>query len=96
MPTFIANRISANHNLLFPDRIDIDDERVIYYKGAIIGYQTTVISRECISSVRLVSKILFADIIIESSGGRRMELDGLSKLEAREVYRLLQEPPITH
>jgi len=94
MPTFVANRISANHNLLFPDRIDIDNERVVYYKGAIIGYQTTVIPRECISSVRLLSNILFADIIIESSGGRRLEINGLSKSEAREIYRLLQQHAI--
>ncbi|MBQ9587681.1 MAG: PH domain-containing protein [Bacteroidales bacterium] len=94
MPVFIANRISANHNLLFPDRIDIDEERVIYYKGAIIGYQTTVIPRECISSVRLLSNILFADIIIESSGGIRLEIEGLSKSDARELYSLLQQHAI--
>ena len=94
MPTFVANRISANHNLLFPDRIDIDNERVVYYKGAIIGYQTTVIPKECISSVRLLSNILFADIIIESSGGRRLEINGLLKSEAREIYRLLQQHAI--
>jgi hypothetical protein len=94
MPTFIANRISADHNILFPDRIDISENRIIYYKGAIIGYQTVVIPRECISSVRLVSKILFADVIIESSGGLRMEINGLSKREAREVYELLQQHAI--
>lgn len=90
MPTFIANRISANHNILFPDRIDVEEDRVVYYKGALIGYQTTVIQRVSISSVRLVSNILFADIIIESSGGRRVEINGLTKSDAREVYRLLQ------
>ena len=90
MPTFTANRISANHNILFPDRVDIDDNNVIYYKGAIIGYQTIVIPRSSISSVRLLSNILFADIIVESSGGRRMEINGLSKRDAREIYRLLQ------
>ncbi len=90
MPTFIANRISANHNILFPDRIDVEDDRVVYYKGALIGYQTTVIQRVSISSVRLVSNILFADIIIESSGGRRIEINGLTKSDAREVYNLLQ------
>ncbi len=37
MPTFIANRISANHNILFPDRIDVEEDRVVYYKGALIG-----------------------------------------------------------
>ena len=90
MPTFIANRISANHNILFPERIDVEDDRVVYYKGALIGYQTTVIQRVSISSVRLVSNILFADIIIESSGGRRIEINGLTKSDAREVYNLLQ------
>lgn len=90
MPTFIAHRISADHNVLFPDRIDVDENRVVYYKGALIGYQTTVIQRGSISSVRLVSKILFADVIIESSGGRRMEINGLTKADAREVYSLLQ------
>lgn len=69
MPTFTANRISANHNILFPDRVDIDDNNVIYYKGAVIGYQTIAIPRNSISSVRLLSNILFADVIIESSGG---------------------------
>jgi len=90
MPTFIANRISANHNILFPDRIDIDDDRIVYYKGAIIGYQSTVVPRECISSIRIVSNILFADVIIESSGGRRIEINGLLKSDARTVYELLQ------
>lgn len=90
MPTFIANRISANHNVLFPDRLDIDRDRVIYYKGAVIGYQSTSIPRGRISSVRILSNILFADVIIESSGGRRIELNGLSKSDARAISDLLQ------
>ena len=90
MPTFIASRISADHNVLFPDRIDVEEDRVVYYKGALIGYQSTVILRASISSVRINSNILFADIIIESSGGRRLEINGLSKREAREIYNLLQ------
>ena len=90
MPTFIANRISANHNILFPDRIDVEEDMVVYYKGALIGYQTTAIQRVSISSVRLVSNILFADIIIESSGGRRIEINGLTKPDANEVFHLLQ------
>lgn len=89
MPSFVASRISANHNVLFPDRIDIEGDRVVYYKGAIIGYQSTVIPRVSISSVRIRSNIFFADIIIESSGGRRIEINGLSKREAREIYELL-------
>lgn len=90
MPTFIASRISANHNVLFPDRIDIEDDRVVYYKGAIIGYQSIVIPRANISSVRINSNILFADIIIESSGGRRLEINGLSESAAYEISQLLR------
>ena len=89
MPTFIASRISADHNVLFPDRIDVEADYIIYYKGALIGYQSTVISRDNISSVRINSNILFADIIIESSGGRRVEINGLSKRDAQEIYNLL-------
>ena len=90
MPSFTSYRISADHNILFPDHVDIDDNNVIYYKGAIIGYQSTIIPRASISSVRVLSNILFADVIVESSGGRRMEINGLSKSDAREIYRLLQ------
>lgn len=90
MPSFTSNRISAIHNILFPDHVDIDDNNVIYYKGAIIGYQSTVIPRSSISSVRVLSNILFADVIVESSGGRRMEINGLSKSDAREIVRILQ------
>lgn len=89
MATFVSNRLSSN-NLLFPDRIDIYDDRIVYYKGAVIGYQSTIIPRECISSVRVLSNILFADVIIESSGGRRLEITGLLKSEARELYEMLQ------
>lgn len=89
MPVYTASRISANHNVLFPDRISVYDDRLEYYKGALIGYQTTVIQRSSISSVRLLSNILFADIIIESSGGRRVVINGLSKSDAREIYELL-------
>lgn len=90
MPIFIASRISADHNVLFPDRIDIEEDGVTYYKGCIIGYSSISIPRTSISSVRLNSNILFADIIIESSGGRRIEINGLSKRDAREIYELLQ------
>ena len=90
MPTFTASRISTNHNLLFPDRLEIDDDKVIYHKGYLIGYQSTTIQRQNISSVRINTYILFADIIIESSGGRKIVIEGLTKRDAREIYNLLQ------
>ena len=90
MTTFIAKRISSDHNLLFPDRLEVENDRVVYYKGTMIGYRSTVIPRASISSVRLDSNLLFADIVIESSGGMCLEINGLSKRDAREIYALLQ------
>lgn len=82
MPTFIASRISANHNLLFPDRVDIDAERVVYYKGSLIGYQSCMIPRQQIASVRIVTGIFFADLIIETTGGHHLKINGLTTSDA--------------
>lgn len=90
MPSFTASRISADHNMLFPDRLDIEDDRIVYYKGALIGYQSITIPRSSIASVRLNSNIIFADVIIESCGGKKIEITGLSKRNAMEIYNLLQ------
>lgn len=68
MPEYVACRISES-NVLFPDKIEINADHVVYYKGAIIGYKTSVISRRNIASVRVKNGLLFADIIIESTVG---------------------------
>ena len=49
MPEYVASRLSEN-NALFPDKIEINADHVVYYKGAIIGYKTTVINRKNIAS----------------------------------------------
>lgn len=89
MPTFIASRISGNNNLLFPDRIDIESNRVTFYKGSLIGYQSCVIPRNQIASVRLITGVLFADLIIETTGGRCFEVSGLSNSDAEQAESLL-------
>ena len=35
MPKYIASRISATHNSLFPDELEIDFINVTYYKVAV-------------------------------------------------------------
>lgn len=89
MPTFIASRISGNNNLLFPDRIEIESNRVTFYKGSLIGYQSCVIPRNQIASARIVTGIFFADLIIESTGGRRLEINGLTNSDAEQAESLL-------
>ena len=89
MPSFTAKRISADDNLLFPDRIEIDGDRVIVYKNALIGYSSSVLHRSNIASVKLSTGLFFADVYIESFGGRIFEVNGLSNRDARRVYQLL-------
>ena len=79
MITFTASRISSNDNSIFPDRIEIDDYNVTYFKGYVFGYQSTIIARGNISSVSVGSGIFFADVTICSNGGQRIAASGFKK-----------------
>lgn len=89
MPTFVASRISGNDNAVFPDRLEIDALNVTYYKGTVIGYRSTVISRANIASVHIGSGLLFADVVIETTGGLTVRVQGLKKKDARTIIELL-------
>lgn len=86
---FQAYRISKRDNILFPDKLEIDDLNVKYYKGRIFGYESTTIQRSNIGSVSVDAGILFATIIIETNGGQTTVLEGFSKSEARQIQRIL-------
>lgn len=88
MPEFEASRLSES-NVLFPDKIEIDTDKVIYYKGTLVGYRTIVISRGGIASVHISKGLLFADIVIESPGGSAIVARGFTRSDAREILRLL-------
>lgn len=89
MPTFVASRLSGNDNSIFPDRLEIDAVNVTYYKGTIIGYRSTVISRNNIASVHIGSGLLFADIVIESTGGLEVRAQGFRKRDAKAIIAML-------
>lgn len=87
--TFIAMRISGKKNVLFPDKISLSMNDVIYFKGELIGYKKLIINKKNISSISIIEKILFADITIESKGGQKIIAKGFSKQDAREIMDLL-------
>lgn len=89
MPTFVASRLSGNDNSIFPDRLEIDAVNVTYYKGSVIGYRSTVISRANIASVYIRSGLLFADVVIETTGGKEVRATGFKKSDARAIVALL-------
>jgi len=87
--TFIASRISGNGNALFPDKLIIEDDKVTYYKGKIIGYDQSVIMRERIGSVSLNQHLLFGDIVIESKGSQTIHAEGFTRSDAKNILKLL-------
>ena len=93
MPTFVASRISGSDNAVFPDRLEIDDNNgnITYYKGTLVGYRQSFLVRANVASVRIASGLLFADIIIESTGGGHVRAHGFTKRDAREIMRLLTD-----
>jgi len=88
MPVFTAHRLSSD-NMLFPDRLEIDTLNVTYHKGNVFGYQSNVIARNNIASVSIGSGIFFADVVIESIGGKRTVASGFKKTEAKQIVNLL-------
>ena len=86
---FSAVRISRSDNIVFPDRLIIDDEKVVFYKGKLIGYDSTTIARENIGGVSIKAEILFADIFIDTTGGQRVVAEGFSKHDAKTIQKLL-------
>ena len=88
---FTASRVSGDGNAVFPDKLIITDEFVIYRKSRVIGYKETKIRLSSVGSVSVRQPLLFADIIIESKGGNVIVARGFSRGEAREIADLLEE-----
>lgn len=91
--TIMPYKFSASHitggNVVFPDKLEIDDEKVTFYKARLIGYATTIIQRNNIGSVSLKAGLLFADIIIETNGGQVTIANGFTRSNAKQIQKLL-------
>lgn len=86
---FSASRISGDGNAVFPDELIIDNEFVIFRKGRLLGYQETKIRHHAVGSVHLDKHLLFADIIIETRGGRTVVAKGFTRSDADEIVGLI-------
>lgn len=85
---FKASHITSG-NMLFPDKLEIDDEKVTFYKAKLIGHESTVIQRSAIGSVSLNAGLFFSDIIIETKGGQRTVANGFTRSDAKRIQQLL-------
>ncbi len=92
--TFIASRWTAG-NLYYPDMLTLDNDAIIYKKSALVGSKEEHINYKSVASVKLKSGMIFADLVIETSGGSQsITIRGLSKqdaIKASELIRKIQE-----
>lgn len=88
---FEASRVSGDGNAVFPDEIIIDDEEevIIHRKPKIIGSKETKIRFGAVASIEVNKHILFADICIETRGGREIVARGFTRDDADEIKELL-------
>jgi hypothetical protein len=89
---FSASRVSGDGNAVFPDEIIIDDEEevLIYRKPQLIGCKESRVRFGAIGSISIQKKLLFADIYIETRGGREIIARGFSRSDAEEIASLVR------
>lgn len=65
---FRASRLSAG-NHLFPTQVLITDSAVVQYKPRWIGREEETIHMAHVASVKVDTRLLLSDVLIETSGG---------------------------
>lgn len=89
MPASFTSCRLTSGNTVFPNTVMIDDDHLYYSKGFVIGNSRMAIPISCISSVGLISRIVFSDLIVETQGGRKLYLNGFTHSDARQIYNIL-------
>jgi hypothetical protein len=88
--TFQASRWTRG-NFLFPTVIEVTDQAVIRHKRSWFSKDEISISITKVASVHIKTGILWADILIESSGGSDpLASHGHRKADARRIRGLVE------
>jgi hypothetical protein len=89
--TFQASRWT-NGNHLFPTVIEVTDRAVVRHKRSWFSKDEISISINKVASVHIKTGILWADILIESSGGSDpLASHGHRKADAQRIRTLVEE-----
>ena len=88
---YTACRVSGDGNAVFPDEIIIDDEEevLIYRKPRVIGCKESRVRFGAIGSITIQKHLLFADICIETRGGREIIARGFTRDDAEEIASIV-------
>ena len=87
---FRASRLSRG-NLLFPTQVGVTETSVVHFTPELFGGREQSIHLAHIASVLIDRNMLFADVMIESSGGESpVRCHGHRKKDATEMKRLIE------
>ena len=88
---FVASRLSAG-NRVFPTQVAITPTSVVHYTPHWIGRHEHSINIAHVASVRIDTKLIFADVFIETTGGQSaIHCRGHRKGDAVEIKHLIEE-----
>jgi hypothetical protein len=87
--TLRASRLTAS-NQLFPEQIAVFPERIARYKPRFFGHTEDSISTDQIASVKIQAGLVFADVVIDTTGGSPpIVIHGLWKKDAESLRHLI-------
>jgi hypothetical protein len=87
---FRASRLSTG-NRLFPTQVAITPASVVHYTPKWIGRLEHSIHMAHVASVRIITKLLFSDVFIETTGGvSPIHCKGHSKSDAVQMKELIE------
>jgi hypothetical protein len=86
---FRASRMTSG-NLLFPVQVAVFADHVARHKPRFFGHTEDSISTDHIASVKVQAGVVFADVVIDTTGGSPpVVVHGLWKKDAEELSRLI-------
>jgi PH (Pleckstrin Homology) domain-containing protein len=93
---FRASRLSAG-NHLFPTQVLITPTSVVQYTPRWIGRHEETIHMAHVSSVKIDTRMLLSDVLIETSGGSDpIKCHGHSKADAARIKQLIERYQTDH
>jgi hypothetical protein len=87
---FTASRLTSG-NLVFPVRIEVNQDRVTRIKPQFFGSNEESIAIPKVASVNIKTRLIWSDIRIDSAGGSNPIVShGHSKSDARAIRDLIE------
>lgn len=86
-----ASRLTTS-NQLFPMQIAVFPDRIARYKPRLFGHTEDSISTDQIASVKIQAGVVFADVVIDTTGGSPpIVIHGLWKKDAERLRHLISD-----